>query len=121
MNMDSYLTYSFYTCGPSTRFFFVKSTGFSLIFFPRHSSHSCEARNREEYVPITKPIDKASANGAMDGAPRIRNDRTAKSVVTDVLILLVNVCNKLLFIIRASSFAERTRPSFLKFSRIRQM
>src|SRR5699024_3496453 len=108
----------FLTCGPSTRFFFLKSTGWFLIFLPRHTSHNCDARNSEEYVPIINPTAKARANPKMDCAPKIKKAKTAIKVVTDVLILRVNVCSKLLFTILASSLKDLTCFVLRKFSLI---
>src|SRR5699024_12018974 len=108
-----------HTCGPSVRFFLTKLTGFLLIFFPRQTSHSCDARNKEEYVPARSPTAKAIANPVIDWAPRNRNARTASIVVTVVLILRVIVCTRLRLTILASSLNDLTRFFFLRFSRIR--
>src|SRR5699024_9920047 len=108
-----------YTCGPSTRFFFVKFTGFFLIVLPRHTSHRSAARNRDEYVPTINPMVSAIAKPVMDCAPRNKKAKTATKVVIDVLMLLVDVCYKLLSTIAASSLKVLT-PFFIRtFSRIR--
>src|SRR5699024_6397954 len=108
-----------YTFGPSKLFFFVKFTGFFLFVLPRHTSHRSAARNRDEYVPTINPMVSAIAKPVMDCAPRNKKAKTATKVVIDVLMLLVNVCNKLLLTIAASSLKVLTRFFLRTFSRIR--
>src|SRR5699024_10303152 len=108
-----------YTCGPSTRFFFVKFTGFFLIVLRRHTSHRSAARNRDEYVPTINPMVSAIAKPVMDCAPWNNKAKTATKVVIDVLMLLVNVCNTLLLTIAARSLQVLTRFFLRTVSRIR--
>src|SRR5699024_251455 len=108
-----------YTCGPSTRFFFGKFTGFFLIVLPRHTSHRSAARNRDEYVPTINPMVSAIEKPVMECAPRNKKAKTATEVVIDVMMLRGNVCNTILLTIAASSLKVLTRSFLRTFSRIR--
>src|SRR5699024_2316405 len=108
-----------YTCGTSTRCFFVKFTGFFLIVLPRHTSHRSAARKRDEHDPTITSMVRAMTKPVMDCASRNKKAKTATKVVIDVLMLLVNVCNKLLLTIAASSLKVLTRFFLRTFSRIR--
>src|SRR5699024_2385540 len=81
----------YYTCGPSIRFFFLKSIGFSFKFLPRNKNHNWEAKNKDEYDPAINPTTNAIANPEIDSAPKTKKDNTAIKVVIVVLKLRINV------------------------------
>src|SRR5699024_832567 len=85
------IVYNYYTCGPSTRFFFLKSIGFLSNFLPLRTSRNREARNNEEYLPSINPTKSAIAKTNIDCAPSIKKASTAIIVVIVVLILRINV------------------------------
>ena len=108
----------YYTCGPSTRFFLVKSTGLFLIIFPLQTNQICAARKREEYVPTISPTVNAIANPVIGEAPRNKNAKTAIYVGIVVFKLLVKGCTTVLFRRRARSVIDLIRFSLRRFSLI---
>src|SRR5690625_1704186 len=77
----------------------------------RQTSHSCAARNKDEYVPATSPSNNANANERISSPPKINNASAAKMTVKTVLIERDNVCSKLVFTIFAKSSNPLDRKS----------
>src|SRR5690606_36192511 len=98
-----------YSCGPSTRFFFVKSRGFSIINFPLQTSHNWAAKINDEYIPAIRPIAIANAKVKMEEAPNTKNATTAISVVIVVFNVLVKDWTMLRLIISARTLKDLTR------------
>src|SRR5699024_12830035 len=63
------IVYNYYTCGPSTRFFFLKSIGFLSNFLPLSTSYNSADRYNEEYSTAInsnkKVITKQNINCAI--------------------------------------------------------
>src|SRR5699024_12788735 len=83
------IVYSYYTCGPSTRFFFLKSIGSLPNSLPRNTSHNFEARNTEEYPPAINTTNRLMVKPNIYCAPSNKNASNATIVVIDVLILRI--------------------------------
>src|SRR5699024_6487019 len=105
--------------GPSTFFFFLKSSGGSLILRPRKISHSCEAWKSDEYSPAIKPTIKEIEKPLIDSASKIKKIITAINVVIVVFKLRVNDLTTLLLTTDAKRLYDVIRFSNRIFSLIR--